>query len=98
MIALRAALAVLALSSLVGSALTARHDGAWLIGVIAAVALAATFGVFSRAFWSAPEPDEDALFAPLRPEPKWEAALAFVVSPLLFVLAVMLLVRVVMIS
>lgn len=96
MIALRAALAVLALSSLVGSAMTARYDGAWLIGVIAAVALLATFGVFRRDVWSEPVRVQDVAgelpSLSFRPAPRWEKLLAFVVSPILFVLAVVLLI------
>lgn len=99
MIALRAALVVLVIASLTGSAMTARYDGAWLIGLLAAGVLGATFGVFSRSFWTAPSPRDDGeLFPALRPEPRWERLLAFVASPLLVALAVALLIRAAVIS
>lgn len=96
MSALRAALAVLALSSLVGSAMTARYDGAWLIGVIATAALLATLGIFRRETWTEPVRVQDVAgelpSLSLRPSPRWEKALAFIVSPILFVVAVVLLI------
>ncbi|WP_221585585.1 hypothetical protein [Microbacterium sp. G2-8] len=52
----RLALALIGLVALAASAATGRYDGAWLLGLIAALLLLATFGLFSRETWSREDP------------------------------------------
>lgn len=96
MIALRAALVTLVLASLASSWATARYDGAWLIGLIAAVALVATFGIFRRETWTEPVRVQDVTgelpSLTFRPSPRWEKALAFIVAPIIFLAAIGLLI------
>lgn len=90
MIALRAALVVLVIVSLVASWMTARYDGAWLIGLVAAIALVMTF-----AWGSVPARDHAGGVPDMAPGPgpRWEKVLAFVVCPVLLVIAVGILVH-----